>query len=98
MGLSVHDFSILTPSEFDAIYTEWRSGKDAEVQGEWARCRWICYHILKPYAAKTLRVTDVLKFEWDKTPAKGTGKMTKKQRTAENKKFKELLELWKDDE
>jgi len=98
MGLSVQEFATLTPAEFDSIYNEWRDGKDSEARGEWERCRWICYYILKPYAKKSLRKTDVLKFEWDDQPAKGKKKMTKKERAEEKARFNEIMTLWKDDE
>lgn len=98
MGLSVQEFSCLTPAEFDAIYSEWRAGQEAEMQGKWERCRWICYYAVKPYATKTLHLTDILKFEWDESRGKGAKKMTKRQREASRKKIKKVIELWKDDD
>lgn len=97
MGLSFQEFSILTPAEFEAIHAEWHAGREAEIRGEWERCRWICYYAIKPYAKESLHVTDVLKFGWDDSPGKGR-KMTKRQREAERKKIKKLIELWKDDD
>lgn len=98
MGLSFQEFSILTPAEFEAIHAEWHAGREAEIRGEWERCRWICYYAIKPYAKESLHVTDVLKFGWDDSPGKGKRKMTKRQREAERKKIKKLIELWKDDD
>ena len=52
MGLSVKEFSELTPTEFNAIYKEWQSRQEDNERGRWERCRWICYYALKPYAKK----------------------------------------------
>ncbi len=92
--MSMEDFCRLTPGEFDAIYGEWRTGQDSAMQGEWERCRWICYFILKPYAKKSLRPTDIFTFDWNH---QGRQKMTKEEREAEKKEYERLKELWKDE-
>lgn len=92
--MSIDDFRRLTPGEFDAIYGEWRTGQDSIIHGEWERCRWICYFILKTYAKKTLKPTDIFSFDWDNHGRK----MTKEEREAEKKEFERLKELWKDEE
>lgn len=97
MGLSVRDFEVLTPEEFNAIYKEWRSGVDSETRGRWERCRWICYHILKPYAKRSLRPTDVMSFEWDGSGRGAKTKMTKEDLAKEKKEFEHLMEIWKDE-
>lgn len=93
--MSFQDFAQLTPEEFNSAYEAWLDEHNASARGEWERCRWICYFILKPYAKKSLRPTDIFKFEWDKP--KGRGKMTKQEREAERKEFERLKELWKDE-
>lgn len=99
MGLSVSDFSRMTPTEFNAIYKEWQSRQEDNERGRWERCRWICYYALKPYAKKGLKPEDVLKFGWDKTQKSGVPKtkMTKAEQEDDMKEFKQLEELWKDE-
>lgn len=92
--MTFDDFCRLTPGEFDAIYGEWRKGQESHIQGEWERCRWICYYILKPYARKSLKPTDVFSFDWD---GQGKRKKTREEREAEKEEFKRLKELWKDE-
>lgn len=93
----MREFCLLTPGEFNAIYEEWRSEQEDIVQGQWERCREICYHILKPYAKKSLRKTDIMRFTWDSPAAGCRMKMTKEQKEQDRKQFEELKELWKDE-
>ena len=95
IGLSVQEFCLLTPAEFNAIYEEWKSEQEDITRGQWERCREICYHIIRPYAKKTLRKTDIMRFAWDSPSSNGTKKLTEEQKEANRKKFEELKELWK---
>lgn len=99
MGLSVSDFSRMTPTEFNAIYKEWQSRQEDNERGRWERCRWICYYALKPYAKNGLKPEDVLRFGWDGGMNTGGSKtkMTKEELEADKKEFEKLMELWKDE-
>ena len=93
--MSVQEFCQLTPKEFNAIYEEWTSEQENIVRGEWERCREICYHILRPYAKKSLKRTDVMRFSWDGKCDTRSAKKTEQQKEADKKRFEELKELWK---
>lgn len=98
MGMSVTEFSGLTPDEFNAIYKEWHSAREADERGRWERCRWICYYAIRPYAKKDLRPEQVLKFGWDGgMRGASTPKKTKEELEADWKEYECLLELWKDE-
>lgn len=93
--MSVDEFKKLTPDEFEAIHKEWRVRSDSEARGAWERCRWICYYILRPYAKRSLKRTDVMRFDWDAKPD-GLRKLTPEERAKEKEEFEELNKLWKD--
>lgn len=93
----MQEFCLLTPDEFNAIYEEWKAEQEDIVHGQWERCREICYYILRPYAKKSLRRTDVMRFSWDSPTTGGRVKMTKKQKERDRKEFEQLKELWKDE-
>ena len=97
IGMSVAEFSGLTPDEFSAIYKEWQSAREADERGRWERCRWICYYAIRPYAKKDLRPEQVLKFGWDGIRGASAPKKTKEELEADRKEFERLLELWKDE-
>jgi len=58
IGLTVEDFSSLTPTQFDSIYAEWKKRQDALLEEEWKQTRFIVWSSLRPYSEK-LKVTDV---------------------------------------
>lgn len=94
MGLSIDDFSALTPAQFDAIYAEWRSEQDNKNKGRWEQTRYLMWAILKPYSKKkTLKPTDILSFPWDKTN-KPKKKMTKAEREESLRELEYYNKLW----
>lgn len=95
MGLSAEEFRRLTPDEFNAVYKEWRDMADSEARGAWERCRWICWYILRPYAKRSFKRTDVMRFDWDGQTG-APRRMTPEERAKEKEEFEKLQELWKD--
>ncbi|MGN1211752.1 MAG: hypothetical protein ACI4TM_08695 [Candidatus Cryptobacteroides sp.] len=96
IGMSYDDFCMLTPEEFNAIYDEWRLEQDSIIKGEWERCRWVCYCMIRPYSKRNLRLTDIMKFDWDGRPSESV-QLTKEERDAQERKYEELLKLWEDE-
>lgn len=96
IGLSYDDFRLLTPDEFNAVFDEWRLEQDNVVKGEWERCRWMCYCMIRPYSKKSLRLTDIMKFEWDGKTGE-TSNPSKEDREAAEHRYEELLKLWADE-
>lgn len=84
----------MTPHEFGAVYDAWNGLQTVRRQERWEQVRWMCYYSVRPYAKKGLKPADVLRFEWEGQ----TRKRTKEEKEAEDKRFHELLELWKDDD
>lgn len=94
MGLSIADFSALTPTQFDAIYEEWRAGQDNKVKAGWEQTRYIMWAVLKPYSKKkNLKTTDILPFHWDKSN-KPKKKMTKAEREESLRELEYYDKLW----
>ncbi len=94
MGLSIDDFSALTPAQFDAIYTEWRAEQDNEVKAGWEQTRSIMWAVLKPYSKKkNLKPTDILPFPWDNSN-KPKKKMTKAEREESLRELEYYDKLW----
>lgn len=96
MGLSIADFSALTPTQFDATYEEWRIGQDNQIKVGWEQTRLIIWAQLKPYAKKkSLKPSDVLPLPWDK-PNKSKIKMTKAEREESLRELEYYNKLWSD--
>lgn len=64
--MSLQDFDRCSPSEFDEVCRQWEL---THVRDPWERARFLACCMLQPYSKKTLRVTDVCRFDWDKEPS-----------------------------
>lgn len=60
--MSLTDFCHCTPHEFYSIYRNWER---TQMRESWERTRFLACCMLQPYSKKTLKVTDVCRFEWD---------------------------------
>lgn len=94
--MSYDDFCLLSPDEFNAIFEEWKLEQENVARGEWERCRWICYCMIRPYSKKGLRLTDIMKFEWDGKKSGGS-KPSKEEREAAEIQYQKCLKLWRDE-
>ena len=63
--MSRDDFERCTPQEFYKTWTHWNELREAELQGEWERLRYMGLFMLQPYSKKRLKVTDVMQFPWE---------------------------------
>lgn len=62
IGMSLADFCRCTPHEFHCIYRSWEKTRMRE---PWEQTRFLACCMLQPWSKKTLKVTDVCRFEWD---------------------------------
>lgn len=63
--MSIDDFCRCTPSEFAAIFEQWRLAAERSSRLSWEQARMICWAAVSPYAKKSLRPSDVMAFPWD---------------------------------
>ena len=63
--MTVDDFCLCTPHEFQAVYEGWAEAKKRRERCAWERTRMQCTCMLQPYSRHRLEPQDVLKFTWD---------------------------------
>ena len=63
MGMSLDDFSSMTPHEFTGVFRSWHR---THVEQPWEQTRLVACCLLQPWSKKKLRPEDVMRFEWDK--------------------------------
>lgn len=98
MGMSLQDFDLCTPLEFEKIFEKWRLRSDAAMRRSWEQTRQLAVSILQPYAQKPLEPRDVMRFEWDNEPdgessgtvARPDIKKTAEERAAEKRHYEEV--------
>ena len=68
MGLEVNYFYSLTPREFANLTIGYSKKKDAADRQSWEQTRWLMHSVLLPHkkSGTDLKLTDVLKFPWEK--------------------------------
>ena len=77
MGMSIEDFDLCTPHEFEEIASAWRRHNEDRYKEEWERVRKICCYVLAPYA-KVKSEHELFPLPWDdasikqKTPKSGS--------------------------
>ena len=54
IGMRMDDFCRCTPSEFKAIFNQWKENSESRQRGEWERVRMACLCSLQPYSKSTL--------------------------------------------
>ncbi len=92
MGMSLQDFDLCTPLEFEKIFERWRLQAESDVRRSWEQTRQLAVVILQPYAQQPLCARDVMKFEWDDEEA-GDGKICEKsaeESAAERRHYEEV--------
>jgi len=50
MGMSLQDFDLCTPLEFEKIFERWRLQAESDVRRSWEQTRQLAVVILQPYA------------------------------------------------
>mgnify|MGYP006372428295 CR=1 FL=1 len=65
IGMSREDFLQSTPDEFNAIAEAYNNHSTMIHRTSWEQTRFMAQCMLMPYSKKTMKATDVIKFEWD---------------------------------
>ena len=63
--MSLRDFDLCTPLEFEEIVEQWRRREDAHIQASWEQARFVATASLQPFCRKTLRPRDLTVFPWE---------------------------------
>lgn len=63
--MSLRDFDLCTPLEFEEIVEQWRRREDAYMQASWEQARFVATASLQPFCRKTLRPRDLTVFPWE---------------------------------
>ena len=87
MGMSIEDFDLCAPREFQAIADAWQQGQTQRYRDSWERARMMCLCALQPYSEKRLRPRDIMEFEWDK---KAVQTMSEEELKADRKHYEEV--------
>lgn len=65
VGMRMDDFCRCTPSEFKAIFNQWKENNESRQRGDWERVRMACLCSLQPYSKSTLTAEDIMTFPWE---------------------------------
>jgi hypothetical protein len=84
VGMSMEDFCRCTPSEFEAIWEQWREREDMGVREAWERSRWVAMCVLQPWVKKSLRPRDVVEFAWERAEGTEIAERTVEAESAED--------------
>ena len=68
VGMSFHDFCLLTPDEFTAIVHEWQKCEEGKTRGAWERIRTLGAITIQPHVKKTITPKNLLPMPWDSAP------------------------------
>ncbi len=69
-GMSVNDFSSLSPSEWAMIIEELKHREENEYKDNWERTRQIVFSALRPHISDNLSLEDLFPLPWDKPKEK----------------------------
>ena len=64
--MSLRDFDLCTPLEFEEIVEQWRRREDAYMQASWEQARFVATASLQPFCRRTLRPSDIAVFSWER--------------------------------
>lgn len=78
--MSLHDFERCTPSEFFAIYKAWAEWRTQQSREEWERTRYQCFFAIQPHSSKRLKLEDIIRFPWERTPEEDIPQLTPEER------------------
>lgn len=65
MGMSLMDFDLCTPHEFEEIFRNWHDERDRAIRDSWEQTRMLASVLLQPWSSKRLSPEDVMTFGWD---------------------------------
>lgn len=68
IGLSLSDTYRLTLDEFNILYEEWDRYRTIAYRTSWEQTRFIAQCALLPYAKRSFRPTDLITFDWERSP------------------------------
>ena len=89
MGMSLADFCLLTPEEFQSAYRAWADMKEQQERSAWERMRMQAAITIQPHVKGRITPQRLLPFPWEKEMKKPRRKAT----TAEEdrKRMEEVL-------
>tara|TARA_R110000744_G_scaffold139964_3_gene251123 strand:- start:2126 stop:2407 length:282 start_codon:yes stop_codon:yes gene_type:complete len=69
MNMKVDEFYEMFPKHFWLKMDGFNDLENMRQRQEWERCRWQTAYLLNPHTGKgkTIKPTDLIEFEWDKT-------------------------------
>lgn len=70
--MSVSDFEMCTPSEFEWTVKKWHENEEARLQSSWEMARTIATIMIQPHIKKKITPASLLPFPWDKTKEKAS--------------------------
>ena len=74
VGMSLRDFDLCSPLEFEEIVEQWKRGQDAHMQASWEQARFVAMASLQPFCKKSLKPSDITVFPWErKSSGDGAG-------------------------
>lgn len=84
VGMSLRDFDLCTPLEFEEIVEQWKCGQDSRMQASWEQARFMAMASLQPFCKKSLKPGDITVFPWErKSSSDGAGMPTAPKSTKE---------------
>jgi len=66
MGMRLKDFEACTPCEFDKIYKSWLEKQETDLHTGWEQARMLATIIIQAHSSSRIKITDVMRFPWDK--------------------------------
>jgi len=79
MGLNKNDFDELTPKEFFYINLGYQKKIEYELKNHWETARLISFYIGATNSKRIKKVTDIIKFPWEKEPERINKKLNKNE-------------------
>lgn len=71
VGMSLRDFDLCTPLEFEEIVEQWKRRQDACMQASWEQARFMAMASLQPFCKKSLKPSDITVFPWERKSGGG---------------------------
>jgi hypothetical protein len=86
--MSLPDFSVLTPEQFNVVYLAWFRRDESLLRDGWERTRFIAVALLQPHSKKRIKPTDLVVFPWEEEQQEKQVPESTKER------FTEALKRW----